>query len=94
MKEYRLLAWPEHAAEFQRTAYRRVLSEMSSRYMSVAQLAEVSGLKKPEVRAFLAMLEGKGLLGERDSSAHDSALDAPGAWGWLRRAINVSSDRR
>jgi hypothetical protein len=94
MKEYRLLAWPEHAAEFQRTAYRRVLSEMSSRYMSVAQLAEVSGLKKPEVRAFLAMLEGKGLLGERDSSAPDSALDAPGAWGWLRRAINVSSDRR
>ena len=93
MKEYRLLAWPEHSAEFQRTAYRRVLSEMSLRYMSVAQLAEVSGLKKLEVRAFVAMLDAKALIGKRDSSAPDSALDAAGAWGWLRRAINVSSDR-
>ncbi len=94
MKEYRLLAWPEHSAEFQRTAYRRVLSEMSLRYMSVAQLAEVSGLKRVEVRAFVAMLDSKALIGERDSSAPDSVLDGPGPWGWLRRAINVSSDRR
>ena len=93
MKEYRLLAWPDHSAEFQRTAYRRVLSEMSLRYMSVAQLAEVSGLKKLEVRAFVAMLDGKALIGERDSSAPASALGAPSAWGWLRRAIHVSSDR-
>ena len=94
MKEYRLLAWPEHAAEFQRTAYRRVLSEMSLRYMSVSQLAEVSGLKRPQVRAFLDMLDGKALIAERDTSAPDSSLDGMSAWGWLRRAINVSSDRR
>lgn len=94
MKEYRLLAWPEHSAEFQRTAYRRVLSELSLRYMSVAQLAEVSGLKKLEVQAFVAMLDGKALIDERDSSVPDSALDAPGPWGWLRRAIHLSSERR
>ena len=94
MKEYRLLAWPEHSAEFRRTAYRRVLSEMSSRHMSVAQLAEVSGLKKLEVRAFVAMLDRKSLVDERDCSAPASSLDAAGAWDWLRRAINVSTDRR
>ena len=94
MKEYRLLAWPEHSADFQRTAYRRVLSEMSLRYMSVSQLAEVSGLKRPQVRAFLDMLDGKALIVERDTSAPDSSLDGMSAWGWLRRAINVSSDRR
>ena len=94
MKEYRLLAWPEHSADFQRTAYRRVLSEMSLRYMSVSQLAEVSGLKRPQVRAFLDMLDGKALIAERATSAPDSSLDGMSAWGWLRRAINVSSDRR
>ena len=94
MKEYRLLAWPEHSAEFQRTAYRRVLSEMSLRYMSVTQLADVSGLKKTEVRAFVDMLDGKALIAERDTTGPDSSLDSIGAWAWLRRAINVSSDRR
>ena len=94
MKEYRLLAWPEHSAEFQRTAYRRVLSEMSLRYMSVAQLADVSGLKKPQVRAFVDMLDAKALIAERDTSGPDSSLDSVGPWAWLRRAINVSSDQR
>ena len=94
MKEYRLLAWPEQSAEFRRTAYRRVLSEMSLRYMSIGQLAEVSGLKKPQVRAFVDMLDGKALIAERDTGAPDSSLDPVTAWGWLRRAINVSSDRR
>ncbi|HEX2540103.1 MAG TPA: hypothetical protein VHM00_03370 [Caldimonas sp.] len=70
------------------------MSEMSLRYMTVAQLAEVSGLKKPQVRAFVEMLDAKALIAERDNSAPDSSLDAVSAWGWLRRAINVTSDRR
>ncbi len=68
---------------------------LAGRYLDrVAQLAEVSGLKKPEVRAFVAMLDDKALIGERDGTAPDSELPAPSAWSWLRRAIQVSSDRR
>lgn len=94
MKEYRLLAWPEHSAEFHRTGHRRVLSEMSLRYMSVVQLADVSGLKKSEVRTFVGMLDGRGLVADRDTIAPDSFLDSISPLGWLRRAINVNQDRR
>ena len=93
MKEFRLLAWPEHSAEFQRTGHRRVLSEMSLRHMSVAQLADASGLRKGEVRAFIDMLDGRGLVAERDATAPDSLLDSIRPLGWLRRAIAVP-DRR
>ena len=94
MKEFRLLAWPEHSAEFQRTGHRRVLSEMSLRYMSIVQLADASGLKKNEVRAFVEMLDGRGLVADRDATAPDSFLDSIRPLGWLRRAMNVSQDRR
>lgn len=94
MKEYRLLAWPEHSADFQRTGHRRVLSEMSLRYMSLAQLADVSGLKKNEVRSFVEMLDGRGLVADRDTTAPDSFLDSIRPLGWLRRAITVAQDRR
>ncbi|MEO6363475.1 MAG: hypothetical protein ABIO71_09625 [Caldimonas sp.] len=93
MKEYRLLAWPELSAEFRRTGHRRVLSEMSLRYMSLVQLAEVSGLKKNEVRAFVEMLDGRGLVADRDSTAPDSFLDSIRPFGWLRRAKPVTQDR-
>jgi hypothetical protein len=94
MKDYRLLAWPELPAEYHRTAHRRALSEMSGRYMSLAQLAEVSGLKKQEVRAFVDMLERKGVIVKRDNTVSDSFLDSISPLGWLRRAIAVNQDRR
>ncbi|MEP6739448.1 MAG: hypothetical protein ABJA61_03665 [Caldimonas sp.] len=94
MKEYRLLAWPELPAEYHRTAHRRALSEMSGRYMTLAQLAEVSGLKKTEVRTLVDMLDGRGFIAERDTSASDSFLDSISPLGWLRRAMAVSQDRR
>jgi hypothetical protein len=94
MKEYRLLAWPELPAEFRRTAHRRALSEMSQRYMSVAKLVEVSGLKKVVLRAFLEMLVGRAVVSERDTTAPDSFLDSIRPLGWLRRAISTSHDRR
>jgi len=59
MKEYRLLAWPELPSEFQRTAHRRVLSDLSARYMTSAQLIEVSGLKKGD---HLYLVDGSGYL--------------------------------
>jgi hypothetical protein len=94
MKEYRLLAWPELPAEYRRTAHRRVLSEMSQRFVSVAKLVEVSGLKKTELRVFLDMLDARAVLTDRDTAAPDSFLDSLRDLGWLRRAIGPSHDRR
>jgi hypothetical protein len=93
MKEYRLLAWPDLPAEYRRTAHRRALSEMSQRFMSLAKLVELSGLKKSEVRAFVEMLDGRALVAERDTSAPDSFFDSLSPLGWLRRAINANHDR-
>jgi len=94
MKEYRLLAWPELPAEYRRTAHRRVLSEMSQRFVSAAKLIEISGLKKTELRAFLEMLDDRAVLSDRDTAAPDSFLDSIRPLGWLRRAIGPSHDRR
>jgi hypothetical protein len=95
MKEYRLLAWPELPAEYRRTAHRRALSEMSQRYVSVAKLVEVSGLKKAQLRAFIEMLDGRAVLAERDTTAPDSFLDSiRPLGGWLRRAIGPNHARR
>lgn len=94
MKEYRLLAWPELTSEFQRTAHRRVLSDLSLRYMSSAQLIEVSGLKKGELKVFLSMLDARGLLDERDGTAPDSFLDSIGKLGWFRRPGSSTHDGR
>ena len=94
MKEYRLLAWPELPAEFKRTAHRRVLSDMSLRYMSIAQLCDVSGLKKGDLKNLLQMLEARGVLDERDATAPDSFLDSIGRLSWLRRAAPVTQEER
>ena len=94
MKEYRLLAWPELPAEYRRTAHRRVLSEMSQRFVSVAKLVEISGLKKAELRAFIEILDDRDVVTDRDTAAPDSFLDSLRPLGWLRRAIGPNHDRR
>jgi hypothetical protein len=94
MKEYRLLAWPELPAEYQRTAHRRVLSDMSLRYLSLPQLADLSGLKKSELKGLLELLELRGVLDERDATAPDSFLDSIGWLGWRRRAPATSHRER
>lgn len=89
MKEYRLAAWPELAPPFDRTAYRRMASDMSHRFVSVAQLVETSGLKRQEVLAFIAMLSSRRLLSERDCFSRDSQFwSLRPLGGWLRRAIS------
>ena len=67
---------------------------MSLRYMSVAQLAEVSGLKKAEVRQFVEMLDGRGLVDDRDATAPDSFLDSISPLGWLRRRAAAPAPHR
>ena len=96
MKEYRLTAWPELAPPFHRTAYRRLLSDMSHRFVTVQQLTDTSGLRRNEVRQFLEMLDGRELLEERESVASpDSQFwSLRPLGGWLRRAISSAPSCR
>lgn len=88
MKEFRLVAWPQLRAPFDRIAYRRMLSDMSHRHMSVGQLVESSGIRRHEVRAFLDMLESRQLIAEREGPASDSLFGSlRPLGGWLRRAL-------
>ena len=65
MKEYRLAAWPQLRPPFDKIAYRRMLSDMSHRHMTLAQLTECSGIRRHEVRSFIEMLESRGLIDTR-----------------------------
>ena len=87
MKEYKLAAWPDLPSAFHRTTYRRMLSDMSHRYMSVTALVLSSGGSKTDVRLFLQMLDEKGLLLEQEGE-QDSFLDSLRPVGdWFRRTI-------
>ncbi len=95
MKEYRLRSWPELAAPFTGTAYRRMLSDMSHRYMSMAQLMTSGGVRRQEVRQFLDSLDSRGLLTERELFVSDTLLDSVRPLGdWIRRKLNLSRGSR
>ncbi|WP_372525825.1 hypothetical protein [Piscinibacter sp.] len=95
MKEYRLASWPELAPPYHRTAYRRMLSDMSHRFVTLPQLAETSGLRRLEVRHFMDMLESRGMLVERESAVTESMFGSLRPFGgWLRRAISSAADGR
>jgi hypothetical protein len=94
MKEYRLAAWPELSAPFDRTAFRRMLSDMSHRHMSVAQLMGASGIRRQEVREFIDMLDARGMISKRDSIVPDSLFGSlRPLGGWLKRAISNTPGR-
>jgi hypothetical protein len=88
MKTYRLAAWPQLRPPFDKIAYRRMLSDMSHRHVSVAQLVDTSGLRRSEVRQFLDMLGTAQLLSEREGAEPDSLFGSlRPLGGWLRRAF-------
>ncbi|MDP9044366.1 MAG: hypothetical protein M3O01_06110 [Pseudomonadota bacterium] len=88
MKEFRLVAWPQLRPPFDRIAYRRMLSDMSHRHMSLAQLADSSGLRRADVRAFIDMLAARALIEEREAPVTDSIFGAlRPLGGWLRRTL-------
>ena len=90
MKEFKLAAWPDLQAPYQRTVYRRMLSDMSHRYLSMPQLMHSSGASKLEVRAFVQMLGERGLLREREGE-NDSIFGSLRPIGdWFRRTIGGS----
>jgi len=86
MKEYRLAAWPELAPPYHRTGYRRILSDMSQRFVSVSQLVQRSSLKRQEVRTFLVLLASHGVLIEREGAEPVSLFGSLRPLGaWIRR---------
>jgi hypothetical protein len=91
MKEFKLSAWPELPTPYHRTAYRRMLSDMSHRFVSMQQLADASGASKLDVRSFLNMLKDRGLLRERVAEAPPSIFGPIG--GWLRKALTGTEMR-
>jgi hypothetical protein len=69
MKAYRLASWPELPAQFRHAPQRRILSDMSHRHLTIAQLTESSGLKRIEVIQFIEYLEAGGHVRARDAIA-------------------------
>lgn len=95
MKEYRLVAWPQLRAPFDRIAHRRMLSDMSHRYMSLAQLVACGSIRRHEVRAFIEMLESHHLIAAREAPATDSLFGSlRPLGGWLRRALAAAHAER
>ena len=92
MKEYRLASWPDLPANARRTAHRRLLSAMSQRHQSVAQLVECSGLKRTEVMALVERLEGSGHVVSREVEEPTSTSGWRPLGGWLRRAFDGASE--
>lgn len=90
MKEYRLSAWPDLGPQHQRTAYRRMLSDMSQRHMSVAELCARSGLSRSAVTGFLEQLGARGLLLTRDAARLHWPISLRPLRDWVRRARMLS----
>lgn len=82
MKEYRLAAWPELAPPYDRTAYRRLLNDMSLRHMTLSQLTGSSALRRSEVRRFLGWLAVRGWLDARPRSLWTACR------AWTKRGLN------
>lgn len=94
MKEYRLAAWPDLDTFHERIAYRRMLSDMSQRFVSPPQLVASSGLSRQEVSRFLALLDERGLVMQRERHSSELLFGSLRPLGaWLRRAIGVPSSR-
>jgi predicted ArsR family transcriptional regulator len=68
-------------------------SDMSHRHLTITQLANVTGLKRMEVRHFVEMLEAKGVLLERECMTPQFWSLSPFG-GWLRRAISGAAGGR
>ena len=78
MKEYRLTAWPDLPVEFRKTAYRRMVNELSQRHVVPKHLERCSGLSTNDVQAFLDFLDGRGVLESREGETSKPKV------GWVR----------
>jgi predicted Rossmann fold nucleotide-binding protein DprA/Smf involved in DNA uptake len=78
MKQYKLTAWPELPPRFQKTTMRRVVSELSQRFVSVRDLARSSGASARDIEELIAKLEKDGMLMTR--AAPQAIGQAGGGW--------------
>ena len=77
MKQYKLTAWPELPPRFQKTTMRRVVSELSQRFVSVRDLARSSGASSRDVEDLISTLERDGMLMTR---ATPQSVGQSSAW--------------
>jgi hypothetical protein len=91
MKEYRITAWAKPKAPFTGSAHRRMLSDMSHRYVSLDQLTQCSGLRRQEVEQFLQSLQGRELLIERELFLNEPNPSwTKSASQWFRRTFKLN----
>jgi hypothetical protein len=67
MKQYKLTAWPDLSPRFQKTTMRRVVSELSQRFVSTRDLSRSSGASSREIEELIAKLDKDGMLMTRDA---------------------------
>ena len=77
MKQYKLTAWPDLTPRFHTTAMRRVVSELSQRFVSVRDLSRSSGANARDIEELIAKLEKDGMLMAR---AMPQAVSQASAW--------------
>ncbi len=77
MKQYKLTAWPDLPPRFQKTTMRRVVSELSQRFVSVRDLARSSGAAARDIEELVAKLDKDGMLMTR---ATPQSVNQAGAW--------------
>ncbi len=77
MKQYKLTGWPELSPRFQSTAMRRVVSELSQRFVSTRDLARSSGASPREIEELIAKLSKDEMLMTRDAP---QSVSSPTNW--------------
>jgi hypothetical protein len=93
MKEYKLAAWPDLPATWRRTAFHRLLNEMSQRYVGLQQLQQISGLSRHDVGDFLRVLSAQEVLLQRGEAEPESWFGTLQPMSWLRRPASAASRR-
>mgnify|MGYP000967460143 CR=1 FL=1 len=88
MKEYRLAAWPDLGHPYRAIAYRRLLSDMSHRHVSLPQLVASSGLRRQDVLNLIELLNARGLIHERRCALPDALFGSLGPLlAWVRSTV-------
>jgi len=77
MKQYKLTAWPDLTPRFHTTAMRRVVSELSQRFVSVRDLARTCGAPVRDIEELIAKLERDGMIMAR---AMPQTVSQSSAW--------------
>jgi hypothetical protein len=65
MNEFRLSGWPDLPSAFDRIGYSRALSQLSHRYLTLEQVAKISGLSRSQVSDLIDLLGDQDCLVKR-----------------------------